>query len=54
MIKAIYPGSFDPITEGHLDIIKRAAKVYDKLYVAVMENKSKSCMFTAEERKALI
>jgi len=54
MIKAIYPGTFDPITVGHLDIIKRAAKVYDKLYVAVMENKAKKCLFSAEERKVLI
>ena len=54
MIKAIYPGTFDPITEGHLDIIRRASKIYDKLVVAVMENKSKHCVFTAEERKAFI
>lgn len=54
MIKAIYPGTFDPITEGHLDIIKRAAKVYDRLIVAVMNNKSKSCIFTTDERKAMI
>lgn len=54
MIKAIYPGTFDPITEGHLDIIKRAAKIYDKLVVAVMENKSKHCVFTTEERKNFI
>ena len=54
MIKAIYPGSFDPITKGHLDIIRRAAKICDKLYVAVMENKAKHCFFTAEERKDLI
>lgn len=54
MIKAIYPGTFDPITEGHLDIIRRAAKIYDKLVVAVMENKSKHCVFTTEERKTFI
>ena len=54
MIKAIYPGTFDPITEGHLDIIRRAAKIYDKLVVAVMENKSKHCVFSAEERKSFI
>lgn len=54
MIKAIYPGTFDPITEGHLDIIKRASKVYDKLIVAVMNNRNKSCTFTNTERKELI
>ena len=41
MIKAIYPGTFDPITVGHLDVIERAARTYDKLIVAVMENRSK-------------
>ena len=54
MIKAIYPGTFDPITIGHLDVIKRAAKTYDKLVVAVMENKSKSCTFSKEERIKMI
>lgn len=54
MIKAIYPGTFDPITVGHLDIIRRAAKVYDRLVVAVMENRSKKCTFSAQERKELI
>lgn len=54
MIKAIYPGTFDPITEGHLDVIKRASKVYDKLIVAVMENKRKTCTFTDIERKNMI
>ena len=54
MIKAIYPGTFDPITIGHLDVIKRAAKTYDKLIVAVMENKNKSCTFNKEERIKMI
>ena len=54
MIKAIYPGTFDPITIGHLDVIKRAAKTYDKLVVAVMENKSKYCTFSKEERIKMI
>ena len=53
-MKAIYPGSFDPITVGHLDIIKRAAKVYDEVYVAVMLNKAKKSIFSDEERKKLI
>ncbi|MCJ7856789.1 pantetheine-phosphate adenylyltransferase [Lachnospiraceae bacterium NSJ-143] len=51
MIKAIYPGSFDPVTNGHLDIIKRAAKLVDKLVVSVLENPHKSSsLFTIEER----
>ena len=54
MSNAIYPGTFDPITEGHLDIIKRAAKTFDTLYVAVMINKSKTCTFTPDERVKLI
>ena len=54
MIKAIYPGTFDPITVGHLDVIKRASKIYDKLIVAVMENSNKHCTFNKDERKAMI
>ena len=52
---AIYPGSFDPITTGHLNIIQRAAKIFDKLIVCVMVNAGKrSPMFTREERVELI
>lgn len=54
MVKAIYPGTFDPITIGHLDVIRRASKVYDHVVVAVMENKNKTCTFTNTERKELI
>lgn len=54
MIKAIYPGTFDPITVGHLDVIERAAKVYDTVVIAVMENRSKNCTFTKEERCSMI
>ena len=51
MITAFYPGSFDPITLGHIDIIERAAKCFDRLYVCVMVNADKkSPMFTPEER----
>ncbi|PRZ13663.1 phosphopantetheine adenylyltransferase [Laceyella sediminis] len=51
---AVYPGSFDPITYGHLDIIERGAKVFDKIIVAVLVNSSKKPLFSVEERKALI
>ena len=51
---AIYPGSFDPITNGHLDIITRGAKIYDKVIVAVLVNMDKNCLFTIEERVDLI
>ncbi len=51
---AVYPGSFDPITNGHLDIIKRASKQYDRLIVGVLNNMNKKPLFTAEERKAMI
>ena len=47
---AIYPGSFDPLSNGHLDIIKRACKIFDKLYVLVSVNPVKNYLFTAEER----
>ncbi len=48
---AVYPGSFDPVTNGHLDIIMRGAKVFDLLIVAVLNNSGKNPMFTVEERK---
>lgn len=51
---AIYPGSFDPITLGHLNIIKRAALCFDKLIVCVMINSAKSGLFSPDERVALI
>lgn len=51
---AIYPGSFDPITLGHLDIIHRAAKLFSKLIVVVMVNPKKQCSFSPEERVDLI
>ena len=47
---AIVPGSFDPITNGHIDILRRAAECYDKVYLAVMINATKSYMFSLEER----
>lgn len=51
---AIYPGSFDPITNGHLDIITRGSKIYDKLIVGVLVNIDKKGLFTIEERVELI
>jgi pantetheine-phosphate adenylyltransferase len=50
MNTAIYPGSFDPITNGHLDIIKRASKIFDKVYVCLADNPMKKYFFTTEER----
>ena len=51
---AVYPGSFDPVTNGHIDIIQRAAKLTDTLYVAVLTNPSKKPFFTVEERISLL
>ena len=51
---AIYPGSFDPITSGHLNIIQRAAKIFDKLIVCVMVNSTKAPMFSQQERVDMI
>ena len=47
---AIYPGSFDPVTFGHLDVISRSAKMVDKLIIAVLVNKNKSSLFSMEDR----
>jgi pantetheine-phosphate adenylyltransferase len=51
---AVYPGSFDPITYGHLDIIERGLKIFDKIIVAVAKNSEKNSLFTTDERIALI
>lgn len=51
---AICPGSFDPITNGHLDILSRGAKIFDEVIVAIFNNQSKSPLFTVEERAELI
>lgn len=51
---AVYPGSFDPVTYGHLDIIERSAKVFDKLIVAVLVNSEKKPLFTTEEKIKMI
>lgn len=51
---AVYPGSFDPITNGHLDIIRRSARTFDKVYVAVLVNSAKSPMFPVQQRVDMI
>jgi len=50
----IYPGSFDPVTNGHLDIIRRAARIFDRVIVAVMQNQRKTPLFSAAERVDLL
>ncbi len=50
MRAAVYPGSFDPVTNGHLDIIQRASKTFDKVYVAILTNSSKTPMFSLKQR----
>ena len=54
MRRAIYPGSFDPITNGHLDIIERGSKLFDEIIVAVLNNPEKQAMFSVEERQAML
>lgn len=54
MLRAIYPGSFDPVTKGHLDIIERAAAIADELIVGVLQNKAKSPLFSVEERVTML
>jgi pantetheine-phosphate adenylyltransferase len=51
---AIYPGSFDPVTNGHLDIVKRGLKLFDKIIVAILTNPGKKFLFTLEERKEML
>ena len=54
MKKAVYPGSFDPITYGHIDIAKRALKVFDRLVIVISVNKAKNSLFTGEERVEMV
>ena len=54
MVRAIYPGSFDPVTYGHLDVIKRASKIVDELIVGVLNNKSKTPLFSVENRVKML
>ena len=54
MLRAIYPGSFDPVTFGHIDIIERAARISDELIVGVLQNKAKTPLFSVEERVIIL
>ena len=54
MKAAIYPGSFDPMTLGHLDVIRRASKMFDTLIVSVLDNKAKNALFSVEERVSIL
>jgi len=51
---AIYPGTFDPFTFGHLDVVKRASKLFEKIIISVAENKNKNSLFNVNERKEII
>ena len=53
MKKAIYPGSFDPVTNGHVDMIERASKIVDELVVGVLNNSAKNSLFSLDERVSL-
>lgn len=54
MKRAVYPGSFDPVTLGHIDVIRRAAEVFDELIVSVLNNKEKKPLFSVEERVKIL
>ena len=54
MTAAIYPGSFDPVTLGHFDVIRRASKMFDRLIVSVLDNKAKNALFSVEERVSIL
>lgn len=54
MKRAIYPGSFDPVTNGHMDIIRRSANIVDELYIGVLNNRAKNPLFSAEERVSML
>jgi pantetheine-phosphate adenylyltransferase len=54
MRKGLYPGTFDPITNGHLDVLQRAANLFDELVVAIARDNQKTCLFSMEERVALL
>jgi pantetheine-phosphate adenylyltransferase len=53
-VKAIYPGSFDPLTNGHLDLIERGSKIFDELVIAILRNSEKAPLFSVEERMEML
>jgi len=54
MLKAMLPGTFDPPTNGHLNLIERAASIFDKLYIIIADNSAKNCTFSVEERRSML
>ncbi|HEV2961085.1 MAG TPA: pantetheine-phosphate adenylyltransferase, partial [Candidatus Angelobacter sp.] len=54
LVRAIYPGSFDPLTNGHLDLIERGSKIFEELIVAILRNSEKDPLFTLPERKEML
>ena len=54
VVRAIYPGSFDPLTNGHLDLIERGSKIFEELIVAILRNPEKDPLFTLSERKEML
>ncbi|NQT57999.1 MAG: pantetheine-phosphate adenylyltransferase [Bacteroidetes bacterium] len=54
MMKAMFPGTFDPPTNGHLNLIERAALIFEKLYIIIADNSAKTCTFSVEERKSML
>jgi pantetheine-phosphate adenylyltransferase len=54
LVRALYPGSFDPLTNGHLDLIERGSKIFDELIVAILRNTEKDPLFTLAERKEML
>ena len=54
LVRAIYPGSFDPLTNGHLDLIERGSKIFDELIVSILRNSEKDPLFTLEERLEML
>lgn len=54
MRRAIYPGSFDPVTNGHVDIIERGAKLFDEIVIAILQHPEKKSLFTVDERKQML
>ncbi len=54
LVRAIYPGSFDPLTNGHLDLIERGSKIFDELIVAILRNSEKDPLFTLAERREML